>query len=68
MPTNASEDRHAPYRRAFEEAATFAYVFDPGRSRENLDDASQRLIATHSADMVTRTNAGRLTLFIVRRR
>ncbi len=68
VPTNAGEDRHAPYRRAFESAATFAYVYDPGRSRESLEEAERNLITHYSSDRVTRAHAGRLTLLVVRRR
>ena len=48
VPTNAGEDRHAPYRRAFEAAPVFAYVHDPGRSREDLAAAERDLSATNA--------------------
>lgn len=66
VPTNASEDRYPPYRRAFEAASVFAYVFDPGRSREDLSRAEQTLMETNAR--VEKTSAGRLTVFVVTRR
>ncbi len=36
VPIHAREDRYAPYRRAYDQATRTAYVFDPGRSREDL--------------------------------
>jgi hypothetical protein len=65
VPKNASEDRHAPYRRAEEKAPIFAYVFDPGRSREDLGEAEKELRASYPS--VERMSAGRLTVFIVKR-
>jgi hypothetical protein len=66
VPTNASEDRYAPYRRAFEAAPTFAYVFDPSRSRESLEKTEQTLRDANAS--VEKTNAGLHTVFIVTRR
>lgn len=66
VPTNPGEDRHAPYRRAFEEAPVFAYVFDPGRSRESLADAEASLVRANAT--VERTHAGGHTVFVVTRR
>ena len=65
VPKNASEDRYAPYRKAFDEAKVFAYVFDPGRSRENLEDAERDLRGKYKS--VEKTMAGGDTVFIVRR-
>lgn len=65
VPTNANEDRYPPYRRAFEAAPVFAYVFDPGRSRENIAEAEKSLRETHAS--VEKTNAGILTVFVVTR-
>jgi hypothetical protein len=65
VPTNAGEDRYPPYRRAFEAAPVFAYVFDPGRSRENVHDAEQSLREKNAS--VEKTNAGVLTVFVVTR-
>jgi hypothetical protein len=68
VPTNPSEDRHAPYRRAFESAPVFAYVFDPGRSRENLDDVERNLrLANGAPGAVEKTRAGGHSVFIVTR-
>ncbi len=65
VPSNAAEDRHAAYRRAFEAEPVFAYVYDPGRSREDLAAAEHELVA--SSARVERTTAGSLTVFIVER-
>jgi hypothetical protein len=65
VPTNPGEDRHAPYRRELEAAPVFAYVHDPGRSREDLAAAERELSAKNQS--VERLMAGRLTVFIVRR-
>ena len=65
VPTNAGEDRHAPYRRALEAAPVFAYVHDPGRSREDLAAAERDLLARYTS--VERLMAGGLTVFVVRR-
>jgi hypothetical protein len=66
VPTNAGEDRYPPHRRAFEAAPSFAYVFDPGRSREDLGAAERDLEAAN--ERVERLRAGGLTVFIVTRR
>jgi hypothetical protein len=63
VPTNAAEDRYAPYRRAFEAAPVYAYVFDPGRSRESLAGVEREL----SGALVEKTRAGGHTVFIVTR-
>lgn len=65
VPTNAREDRYPPYRRAFEAAPTFAYVFDPGRSREDLAEAERELVLGHAH--VEHARAGRLTVLVVTR-
>jgi glycosyltransferase involved in cell wall biosynthesis len=65
VPTNPGEDRYAPYRRAFEAAPVFAYVFDPGRSRENLAETETRLAKTYAS--VEKTQAGGHTVFVVTR-
>jgi hypothetical protein len=66
VPTNAAEDRHTAYRQEFEAAPAFAYVFDPGRSRESLREAERTLIAKYPN--VETTRAGGLTVFLVARR
>jgi hypothetical protein len=65
VPTNPGEDRHAAYRRDLEASPTFAYVHDPGRSREDLAGAERELTSRYPS--VERLRAGRLTVFIVRR-
>jgi hypothetical protein len=65
VPTNAGEDRYPPYRRAFEDARVFAYVFDPGRSREDLREAEARLTATNAH--VEGLRAGGHTVLLVTR-
>jgi hypothetical protein len=65
VPTNPGEDRHAPYRRDLEAAPVFAYVHDPGRSREDLAAAERDLTARYKG--VERVMAGRLTVLLVRR-
>jgi hypothetical protein len=65
VPTNPGEDRYAPYRRAFEAEPVFAYVHDPGRSREDVKTAERELTAAN--DAVEKLTAGRLVVFIVRR-
>ncbi|MDB5216481.1 MAG: Membrane protein [Myxococcaceae bacterium] len=65
VPTNAAEDRHAEYRRAFEAEPVFAYVHDPGRSREDVAMAERELVAANGE--VERLTAGRLSVFIVHR-
>lgn len=65
VPTNRAEDRHAPYRRAFESERVFAYVHDPGRSREDVAAAERDLRAAN--DHVERLTAGGLSVFIVTR-
>jgi hypothetical protein len=65
VPTNAVEDRHFPYRLAFEAQPVFAYVFDPGRSREDVVVAEREL--TLANDRVEKLSVGRLTVFFVTR-
>ncbi len=65
VPKNAVEDRYPPYRRAFEAERVFAYVHDPGRSREDLQAAERELVASNAN--VERLTAGGLTVFIVTR-
>lgn len=65
VPTNPSEDRYPPYRRAFERAPTFAYVFDRGRSREDLAEAERALVRDNPR--VERHVVGGLVVFFVER-
>ena len=65
VPTNPGEDRYPPYRAAFMNSRQFAYVYDPGRSRETLADAEQDLQLT--ASHVDKVLVGRLTVLFVTR-
>lgn len=65
VPTNSAEDRHPPYRRSFEAQSVFAYVHDPGRSREDVDAAERELRKGNSH--VESLTAGGLKVFIVTR-
>ena len=66
VPTNTGEDRHAAYRLAFEAEPVFAYVFDPGRSREDVLVAERDLIAAN--EHVEKLKVGGLSVFVVTRR
>jgi hypothetical protein len=66
VPNNAKEDRYAPYRRAFEKAPIFAYVFDRGRSREDLAEAERQLVADNAR--VEKAEIGSLVVFVVTRK
>jgi hypothetical protein len=66
VPNNTNEDRYAPYRRAFEAEPVFAYVYDPGRSRENIGDVEKTLTSENAS--VEKTQVGKLTLFVVARK
>jgi len=66
VPTNPGEDRYPPYRRGLESARLHAYVYDPGRSREDPLEAERRLLG--SGDRVEKTSAGALTVWILERR
>jgi hypothetical protein len=65
VPKNTSEDRYAPYRRELDRAPVYAYVYDPGRSREDVAEAAQALRA--GAGKVEELKAGRLSIFVVTR-
>ncbi len=65
VPKNEKEDRYAPWRRAFEQAKTYAYVYDPGRSREDLGETVRALRA--GPGKVEELHAGRLTVLVVTR-
>jgi hypothetical protein len=65
VPTNPGEDRYARYRRDVEAAPVFAYVHDPGRSREDLAAAERELSAKYQS--VEKLMAGRLTVLVVHR-
>lgn len=65
VPRNAREDRHAEYRRAFEAAPRFAYLHDPGRSRESLAEAEATVRAT--SRRYERVDVGALVVFVADR-
>jgi hypothetical protein len=65
VPTSPREDRYAPYRQAFEKEARIAYVFDPGRSRENPDDLLREL--AQGALNVEELHAGKLRVWLITR-
>ncbi len=65
VPTNLREDRYAPYRRAFEAQRVFLFVYDPARSREDVQVAERALRADN--ERVERLEAGGLTAFVVTR-
>lgn len=66
VPNNAHEDRYAPYRRAFEAAPVFAYVYDRGRSREDLATTEHDLVTQNAR--VEKADIGALTVFVVTRK
>jgi hypothetical protein len=65
VPKNVDEDRYAPYRNAFDSAPSFAYVFDPDRSRESLADAESALTRTNAH--VEKVAMGSRTVLLVDR-
>lgn len=69
VPNNEAEDRYAPYRREVEAAPAVAYVFDPLRSREDLERVARELSAAESPyEPPERVLVGRFTVFLLRRR
>lgn len=66
VPKNANEDRYRPYREEWQVAPTFAYVFDPDRSRESLADVPTYLGS--EGNVTERAKIGGLTVFFVQRR
>jgi len=65
VPTSPREDRHAQYREAFEKESRIAYVFDPGRSRENPDDMLREL--AQGAQNVEELHAGKIRMWLITR-
>lgn len=65
VPKHAAEDRYPPHRAAFGAASSWAYVFDPLRSRESLADAEAELRAEDPT--IERVTCGRFTAFVVHR-
>ena len=66
VPNNEHEDRYAPYRRAFEAAPVFAYIYDRGRSREDLAATEHDLVTQNAR--VEKADIGTLTVFVVTRK
>ena len=66
VPTSPREDRYAPYREAFERESRVAYVFDPGRSRENPDEELREL--AQGAANVEELHAGKIRVWLITRR
>ena len=65
VPLHEAQDRYAPYRAEMANAPSFAYVFDPERSFENLDETAQSFGARFSH--VERMSVGALTVFVITR-
>jgi hypothetical protein len=65
VPRSEVEDRYPPYRRAFLAAPRYAYVWDPGRSRETLTEAEDTV--RREARRVSRREVGTLVVFLVER-
>ncbi len=62
VPIHANEDRHAPYREALRAASRAAYIFDPQRSREQIDAMEREAFGgSHPGGVpVDRVHAGAL--------
>jgi hypothetical protein len=69
VPTNAAEDRYAPYRADFDASPIVAYVFDPMRSRESSTLMRDRVRAgeTPFARDYSIVHAGKLSAIVLRR-
>jgi hypothetical protein len=67
VPIHAREDRYAPYRAAFDRAPVVAYVFDPRRSREDLDKELQELTTAPEFSSSERITVGDLTALVLTR-
>jgi len=63
VPTNPVEDRYPPYRAVFTAVNEYAYVFDPGRSRESLSEAETILRLQNAS--VEAAKIGGLSVFFV---
>jgi hypothetical protein len=70
VPTNQVEDRFAPYRVAFEEEPTVAYVYDALRSRESLPEIEGKIRRgeTSYEPGYERFEVGTFTVMVLRRR
>jgi hypothetical protein len=67
VPIHSREDRYAPYRVAFDRASVVAYVFDPRRSREDLDKELQELSSAPEFSSAERLEVGDLTALVLHR-
>jgi hypothetical protein len=67
VPIHAREDRYAPYRAAFDRAPIVAYVFDPRRSREDLEKEMSELATAPEFSSSERISVGDLTALVLRR-
>jgi hypothetical protein len=67
VPIHAREDRYAPYRAAFDRAPVVAYVFDPRRSREDLDKELLELTTAPEFSSAERLTVGDLTALVLTR-
>jgi hypothetical protein len=69
VPTSYGEDRYPPYRAAFDADRTFAYVFDPERSREPAGSMEQRALAgeTEYTPLSEPFRVGRFTALVLMR-
>ncbi len=69
VPTHPEQDRYAPYRRAFEQEKSVAYLVDPLRTGESPNDVARELEngARIGKGKVERATIGRFTVFVVAR-
>jgi hypothetical protein len=67
VPIHAREDRYAPYRAAFDRAPIVAYVFDPRRSREDLEKELLELTSAPEFSRAERITVGDLTAVVLER-
>jgi hypothetical protein len=65
VPTNPAEDRYPPFRRAFEQAARVAYVWDADRSRESREQAV--VAAAGLGQIVEQFRVGTFVVFVLSR-
>ena len=66
VPSHVSQDRYPPYRRRFEAAAVYAYIVDPLRSEETVENVEARLRETGAR--FERLQVGTLTALLVSRK
>jgi hypothetical protein len=70
VPKNEVEDRYRPYRERFDAEPVVAYVFDPYRSRERLDEIETKIKRgeTPYLPIYERFEVGHFTAFVLKRR